>query len=348
LFRRNYREVKMDRLQAMKVFTRVVETGSFTRAADSLDLPRASVTIVVQQLEAHLKVRLLQRTTRRTSLTPDGAAYYERCLRVLADIEEMENSFEHTGKIPRGKLRVDMPSAVGRMLVMPNIADFHNRYPDIALMMGFGDKPVDLIQEGVDCVIRVGALEDSTLVARRIANYHSVTVASPAYLLDHGTPTSIDDLQRHVAVNYFWAGTGRLMELTFEVDGKPIHVKMRGNISVNDADAYLAGALEGVGIIQAPRFMALSHLQSGRLVEVLSAWKPLPMPISAIYPHSRHLSPTVRVFVDWIAELFGESALLSNIDYMDGSSLAGRNLPRPLADKHVSSDEMQPLAMMDH
>lgn len=303
----------MDRLQAMKVFTRVVDTGSFTRAADTLDLPRASVTVIVQQLEAHLKVRLLQRTTRRLNLTPDGAAYYERCVRVLADIEEMESSFENVGKAPRGKLRVDMPAALGRMLVMPRIADFHSRYPDIELMLGFGDKPVDLIQDGVDCVVRIGPLQDSSMVARRVATYEAVTVASPAYLERHGVPKTIDELKDHVAVNYFWARTGRIMDLTFEVDGAPVEVRMRGNIAVNDADAYVVSGLEGVGLIQAARFMALPHLESGKLVEVLSQWKPLPMPISALYPHSRHLSPTVRVFVDWIAEMFGDSKLLSGV-----------------------------------
>src|SRR5258705_7618705 len=158
----------MDRLQAMKVFTRVVDTGSFTRAADTLDLPRASVTVIVQQLEAHLRVRLLQRTTRRLNLTPDGAAYYERCVRILADIEETESSLENAGKAPRGKLRIDMPGALGRMTVMSRGHEFHTRYPGIDLMLGFGDRPVDLIEEGVDCVIRIGTLQDSRLVARRI------------------------------------------------------------------------------------------------------------------------------------------------------------------------------------
>src|ERR1700675_1969814 len=160
--------MNMDRLQAMNVFTKVVETSSFSRAAGVFNLPRASVTVIIQQLEAHLKVRLLQRTTRRLNLTPDGAAYYERCVRILADIEETESSFANTGKGPRGKLRIDIPGSIGRMIVIPQLCEFHSRYPDIELMIGFGDKPVDLIQEGGDCVIRVGTLQDSSLVARRI------------------------------------------------------------------------------------------------------------------------------------------------------------------------------------
>jgi LysR family transcriptional regulator for bpeEF and oprC len=301
----------MDRLQAMNVFTKVVETSSFSRAAGVLDLPRASVTVIIQQLEAHLRVRLLQRTTRRLNLTPDGAAYYERCVRILADIEETESSLENAGKAPRGKLRVDMPGALGRITVMSRIHEFHTRYPGIDLMLGFGDRPVDLIEEGVDCVIRIGTLQDSRLVARRIGVYQGVTVASPDYLKRCGVPESVEDLERHVAVNYFWGRTGRIMDWTFEVDGRPVKVKMKGQIAVNDADAYVEGGLEGVGIIQAARFMALPHLESGRLVEILSQWKPLPMPISVIYPHNRHLSPTVRVFVDWVADLFSECELLS-------------------------------------
>jgi LysR family transcriptional regulator for bpeEF and oprC len=300
----------MDRLQAMKVFTRVAETGSFSRAADSLALPRASATIIIQQLEAHLKVRLLHRTTRRLSLTPDGAAYYERCARILADIDEAENAFVIGTQGPRGRLRIDMPSSLGRNVVMPSLYAFHARYPDIELMVGFGDKPVDLIQEGVDCVIRIGELQDSTLVARRLGDYQAVTVASREYLERMGTPQTIEDLEQHVAVHYFWGRTGRLMDATFVVDGRTVAVKMRGNFAVNDTDSYTAAAIEGLGIAQAPYFLCCPHLRSGALVEVLAQWKPATMPISAVYPHNRHLSPAVRVFVDWVAALFDGSELM--------------------------------------
>lgn len=302
----------MDRLQAMKVFTRVVETNSFTRAADSLGLPRASVSVIVQQLETYLKVRLLQRTTRRLNLTPDGAAYYERCVGVLAEIDDIESALENRGMSPRGKIRVDLPSALGRTVLMPHVHEFHAKYPDMELMLGFSDKPVDLIQDGVDCVIRVGALQDSTFVARRIGLYQGVTVASPRYIEQFGAPEKIEELQNHTALNYFWNRTGRIMEFTFDVDGHAVSVPMKGRISVNDAEAYVAGALEGIGIVQAARFMALPHIQTGALVEVLGQWKPMPMPISAVYPHNRHLSPTVRVFVDWVAELFGASELFKD------------------------------------
>lgn len=307
----------MDRLQAMQVFTRVVDTNSFTKAAETLDLPRASVTTIIQNLEAYLGVRLMHRTTRRLSLTPDGAAYYERCVRILADVDETESSLQNGSKKPHGKLRVDMPGALGRTVVIPALCEFHQRYPDIDLQLGFSDRPVDLLQEGVDCVIRVGALQDSSLVARRIGLFECVTCAAPDYLARAGQPNTLDELSQFEAVNYFSNRTGRIINFDFLVDGKEVEVKMRGSVSVNDADAYLTCALEGFGIIQAPLFMVLPHLRSGALKEVLPAWKPLPMPISTVYPHSRHLSPKVRVFVDWVAEVFDRCPLLSGRQSLD-------------------------------
>ena len=309
----------MDRLQAMQVFTRVVDTNSFTRAAETLDLPRASVTTIIQNLEAFLGTRLMHRTTRRLSLTPDGAAYYERCVRILADVEETEASFQSGNKKPHGKLRIDMPGSIGRLLVIPSLCEFHTRYPDIDLQLGLTDRPVDLLQEGVDCVVRVGALQDSSLVARRIGLFEGVTCAAPDYIERAGMPTSLEDLENHKAVNYFSSRTGRTIDWAFMVDGKEIEVKMKGIVSVNDADAYVTCGLEGFGLIQPALFMVLPHLRSGQLVEVLPDLKPLPMPISAVYPHSRHLSPKVRVFVDWIAELFDRCPLLSGRGSLDAT-----------------------------
>ncbi|CAB3750190.1 LysR family transcriptional regulator [Paraburkholderia solisilvae] len=307
----------MDRLQAMQVFTRVVDTNSFTRAAETLDLPRASVTTIIQNLEAFLGTRLLHRTTRRLSLTPDGAAYYERCARILADVEETEASFQHGSKKPHGKLRVDMPGSLGRLLVIPQLCEFHKLYPDIDLQLGLTDRPVDLLQEGVDCVVRVGALQDSSLVARRIGLFEGVSCAAPSYLERAGTPQTLEDLEQHQAVNYFSSRTGRTFDWEFLVEGKEVPVKMKGIVSVNDADAYVTCGLEGFGLIQPPLFMVLPHLRSGQLVEVLPDYKPLPMPISVVYPHSKHLSQKVRVFVDWVAELFDRCPLLSGRGSLD-------------------------------
>jgi LysR family transcriptional regulator for bpeEF and oprC len=309
----------MDRLQAMQVFTRVVDTNSFTRAAETLDLPRASVTTIIQNLEAFLGTRLMHRTTRRLSLTPDGAAYYERCVRILADVEETEASFQSGNKKPHGKLRIDMPGSIGRLLVIPALCEFHTRYPDIDLQLGLTDRPVDLLQEGVDCVVRVGALQDSSLVARRIGLFEGVTCAAPCYIARAGMPASLEDLDNHKAVNYFSSRTGRTIDWAFMLDGKEVEVKMKSIVSVNDADAYVTCGLEGFGLIQPALFMVLPHLRSGQLVEVLPELKPLPMPISAVYPHSRHLSPKVRVFVDWIAELFDRCPLLSGRGTLDAT-----------------------------
>lgn len=301
----------MDLFFAMNVFARVVEANSFTRAADTLQIPKASATIALQQLEAHLKIRLLQRTTRSLSLTPEGAEYYERCIRILADVEDAEHAIAQATDAPRGRLRVDMPTALGKLVVLPQIYAFHARYPGIELMLGFGDKPVDLIQENVDCVIRVGTLPSSSMVAKRVGWYRPVTVASPAYLSRYGMPENLKDLDNHLASNFFWGRNGRLMDFSFNASGRTVDILMRGNLAFNDTEAWLQSCLNGIGIIQAPRFMTAPYLESGQLVELLKAYTPPPMPISAVYPQSRHVSSAVRLFVDWIAELFEKNALVA-------------------------------------
>lgn len=317
----------MDRFQAMQVFTRVVDANSFTKAADSLGLPRTTVTTIIQSLESLLQVRLLNRTTRRLSLTPDGASYYERCIRILADLEETETSFHNVARGPKGRLRIDVPASIGRLILIPQLCEFYKRYPDIELVIGMGDRPVDMVQEAVDCVIRIGELQDSTMVARRIGTFQMLTCAAPSYLERRGVPHTIEDLQEHQAVNYFSSRTGRNIDWDFIVDGVITDVKVHGAVSVNDADAYVACALQGFGLIQAARYMVLPYLQSGELVEVMSKMSSSPMPISVVYLHNRHLSPKVRAFVDWVAELFGGCPLLSGRDAEEGNkecSFAGK------------------------
>ena len=301
----------MDRFQAMQVFTRVVEANSFTLAADNLGLPRATVSTTIRNLERMLQVRLLNRTTRKISLTPDGASYYERCVRILADLEETESSFRDVSRGPRGRLRIDTPASIGRSILIPALCEFHERYPDIELVIGMGDRPVDLVQEAVDCAIRVGDLQDSSMVARRIGTFESLTCAAPAYLDTYGEPRTLEDLKHHHAVHYFSTRTGRTIDWDFVVDGVATEVKVNGIVSVNDSDAYVACGLQGFGLIQPARYMVLPYLESGQLREVLHTWKPSPMPISVVYLHNRHLSPKVRVFVDWVAELFSRCPLLS-------------------------------------
>lgn len=301
----------MDRLQAMEVFARVVEANSFSRASDSLDLSRTSVTTIVKSLEAHLRTPLLQRTTRKLKLTPEGAEYYEHCVRILAEISETEAAMAGAGRGPRGKLRVDMPATIGKWLVTPQLHRFHELYPDVELIVGYGDKLVDLIQDGVDCAIRVGELQDSTLIARRLADMPTITVASPHYLHRRGMPRTLEDLDRHMAIHYISSKTNRAIPLSFTVEGRIVEVPVPGKLGFNDADAYVECGLTGTGILQPPRFMVGEHLRSGALVEILPQWRPRTLPISAIYPQSRHLAPKVRVFVEWVLSLFEASPLFA-------------------------------------
>lgn len=284
----------MDRFQAMQAFTRIVELGAFGKAADSLELPRASVTQAIQQLEAHLGVQLLQRTTRQVSLTLDGQAYYERCVRLLADLEEAESCFPRVLNNPRGRLRVDLPGALGRMRVIPFLPEFCERYPELELQLSSNDRLVDLLREGADCVLRVGELHDSSLVGRHLADLPQVTCASAAYLERHGHPRQLAELAElggHLAVNYQSPSSGRTFDFEFSVDGRLRTLPMCSRVSVNNADAYVAAGLA-----------------DGSLRQVLGEWLPPSLPLHAVYPSQRQLSPRVRVFVDWLVELFGRQA----------------------------------------
>jgi LysR family transcriptional regulator, regulator for bpeEF and oprC len=294
----------LDRFQSMQIFARVVDMHSFSRAAESLSLPPSRVTRVVKELEAFLGVRLLQRTTRHISLTADGALYYDHCRRLLADIEAVESGFPGSAGQPRGRLRVDMTLSLARLVVLPCIKDFQSRYPDVELTVTMGDRTVELVQEGIDCVIRTGTPEDSpTLVARRIGSFDWVTCASPEYLADHGTPQTLEDLGSHEAVGYLSSRTARPLEWHFVVNGEDRSIRMRERLIVNDIDAYVECGVEGLGLIRAGSYMVLRHLRSGRLQEVLTDYSAPAVQLSVLYPRNRHLSPTVRAFVDWVAEI---------------------------------------------
>ena len=318
----------MDRIQAMEVFTRVVDANSFTRAAETLGMPRASVTTIIQNLEAFLGVRLMHRTPRRLSLTPDGAAYYEHCIKILTEIAEADASFQAGNRKPSGALRVHMPSALGRRIVIPALSTFHQRYPDITLDLGLSDRPVDPVEEGVDCMIRVGPLEDSSMVARRIGMLKRITCASPSYLAKRGAPTSIESLASHHAVNFRAAHGGRPIPWVFMIDGKPVEVKMNSLVSVNDSDAYVTCAIEGFGLIQPTLFMVLPYLLDGSLTEVLAGFNPKPKPISIVYPHNRHLSAKVRAFAEWIGELFDSMPALEDVSRTREPAVAKGARPR--------------------
>jgi DNA-binding transcriptional LysR family regulator len=289
----------------MRVFTRIVELGGFAKAADSLQLPRASVTVLIKQLEAHLGVQLLQRTTRQVSPTLDGAAYYQRCVQLLTDLEETEAVFSTQRQNPRGVLSVDMPSGIGRLIVIPALPAFTARYPQIELDIGLNDRPVDLIREGVDCVLRGGLALDESLVARPLAMMDQLTLASPGYLERMGIPATLEDLANHQMVEYVSTASGKRFGLEFLIGNAvhPIHLSKR--VAVNSSDGYFAACEAGYGLIQAPHYHAMRQLAQGSLVPVL-AQLPVPkMALTALYPPHRQLSQRVRVFVDWLVELCG-------------------------------------------
>jgi LysR family transcriptional regulator for bpeEF and oprC len=295
----------MDLFNAMGIFTRIVELGSFSKAAADLQIPAATATYTIKQLEARLGVRLLQRTTRHVSTTLDGQAYYQRCLRILADVEETEAGFGNSGVAPRGKLRVDLQGTLAQHFVLPRLKEFFKRYPDMELDIGTGDRLVDLVRDGVDCVLRVGELRDSSMVGRRVASLQQVTCASAAYLDQYGTPATLDDLtaQGHRAVNFFSSSSGKMFPFDFMVDGQVRSITLPGVVSVGSAEAYAACCANDLGLVQMPRYHVAQQLDSGAFREVLGDWRPAPMPVSVLYPHQRQLSPRVRVFVDWITDV---------------------------------------------
>lgn len=292
----------MDRFESMRLFVRIVELGSFTKAAEDLDLPRATVTHAMQQLEKRLGASLLLRTTRSVKVTLDGEAYYQRCLRLLADLEDTESAFRQSRASPKGKLRVDLQGSLAMHFLLPHIGEFCARYPELELDIGMGDRLVDLVREGVDCVLRGGEPADSSLVARRVAENPQVTCASAAYFERYGVPKTLESLKDHRAVNYVSSRTGRRLPFEFMVGGEVRTVYITGTVAVRQADAYHACCRAGLGLIQIPRYSIVSELADGRLREVLEDFRPAPMPVSILYPHSRQLAPRVRVFIDWVVE----------------------------------------------
>lgn len=290
----------MDRLEAMHLFVRIVDLSSFTKAADELELPRSTVSLAVQHLEARLGVRLLQRTTRHVSPTLDGQAYYLRCQQILQDVEDAETIFSSSQR-PRGKLRVDLQSTLALHFVLPRLDEFHSAYPDIELEIGLGDRFVDLVRDGIDCVLRAGDPKDSSMVGRRVALLEQVTCASRGYVLSRGKPQTLAAFKTHDAVNYLGVN-GRILPFDFLVNGEKQSFRLGGAVTVSDASAYVTCCLAGMGFIQVPRYHVEKYLSQGELVEVLPDWAPAPMPVSVMYPHARHLSSRVRAFVDWLVE----------------------------------------------
>jgi len=300
----------MDRFDAMQAFARVVETGSFTRAAETLHMSRSTVTHLVQQLEARLRVRLLNRTTRQAKVTADGAAYYERVVRLLADMDDAETSLSDASTTPRGRLRVDVPSPFARMILVPALPAFHARYPEIQLDLGVSDRRVDLIGENVDCVVRGGTITDQSLVARHVGDLQLGVHASPAYLARMGTPAHPRELAdtHHRIVGFLWARTGKPLPFAIRRGDEYLRAQGRYVVALDDGNAYLAAGLAGLGVLWLPTYMARPHVAAGELVTLFQDWTMDPMPMHVAFPPNRHVSTKLRVFIDWVVALIGAHA----------------------------------------
>ncbi|WP_409319597.1 LysR family transcriptional regulator [Pseudomonas sp. KCJK9016] len=300
----------MDRFDAMQAFARVVEAGSFTKAAETLHMSKTTVTQLVQQLETRLRVKLLNRTTRKVNVTEDGAAYYERVIKLLADMDDAETSLPGAAAQPKGRLRVDVPSPLANLILVPALPEFCARYPEIQIDMGVSDRIVDIIDENVDCVVRGGELRDQSLMARKVADLQLGVYAAPSYLARAGTPKHPRELEdsHHRVVGFLWARTGKPVPYALRNELEDLQIKGRHVLAVDDGNAYLAAGLAGLGVLWLPRYMSRAHEASGDLVPLFEGWRLDPMPLYVAYPPNRHISRKLRVFIDWIAEVMARHA----------------------------------------
>lgn len=289
----------MDRFASLALFVRIVERGSFSGAAADLGMSRPAATAAIQELERRLGVRLLHRTTRQVRTTTDGEAYYHRCAAILADLEEADRSAAGTVS---GLVRIDVAGLIARTMLLPALPAFLARHPGLTIHLGEGERYVDLVREGVDCVVRAGPLADSAMVGRTLGSIEEITCASPAYLSRHGTPASPDELDGHQMIGFVSSRTGQPLPLEFTAGGEVVEVALPARILVSGADTSAAAARQGFGIVQAPRYRFADDLASGALVEIMSDYPPTPTPISILFPHNRHLPARVRAFADWVCE----------------------------------------------
>jgi LysR family transcriptional regulator for bpeEF and oprC len=296
----------MDRFDTMLAFTRVVELKSFTQAAASLNMPKATLSAQVVALEKRLNVKLLHRTTRQVSATTDGAAYYEQALRLLNDLELAETSLMQSRQVYRGRLRVDTSLTIAKQILIPNLHDFLSRYPEIELELGCTDRTVDLLQEGVDCAIRGGMPIDESLVARKLIETSPITCASPSYLERYDTPKTLQDLAEHHVIHSISTRTGRVVGLRYLQDGNLVSYSGRRKIALNDINACLEATLAGMGVAQLPYISARKEIAQGNLIRILQDFPAETTTAYIVYLQNRHLSANVRVFVDWVVELFAK------------------------------------------
>ncbi|MBE4753190.1 LysR family transcriptional regulator [Corallococcus sp. ZKHCc1 1396] len=296
----------MDRFAAMEAFVRVVESGTFTKAAEALGRPKAAVTRLIQQLEAQLRVKLLHRTTRRVTVTPEGMTYYQQALRLLGEVRELESTLTQTRRGPRGRVRVESSGTISRLLIVPALPSFYARYPQMQVELGVSDRVVDLLSDNVDCAIRGGAVKDESLVARHLGDLRYQFCAAPRYLERHGPPRHPQELAgpSHTVISYFSSPSGKQLPFTFNREGERLEVQGRSLLTLNETNAYLAAGLAGLGVMYAPRFVLEPYLASGELVSVLEGWQPDARPLFLVYPPARQRDAGLRVFIDWVVELF--------------------------------------------
>ncbi|KMA82415.1 LysR family transcriptional regulator [Klebsiella pneumoniae] len=304
----------MDRFDAMRAFARVVEAGSFTKAAQTLHMSKTTVTQLIQQLESRLRVRLLHRTTRKLGVTPDGAVYYERVIRLLADMEDAENSLSSAAMTPRGRLRVDVPSPLARLILVPALPAFHARYPDIQIDMGVSDREVDLIGDNVDCVLRGGQITDQSLIARHVGDLQIGVYVAPSYVERLGAPAHPRELQNtdHCIVGFLSSRTSKIDPLVLCSENERIEITGNYVLAVDDGNAYLEAGLVGLGVIALPNYMAAAHQAVGALIPLFTQWRISPMPLYLAFPPNRHVNSKLRVFIDWIVELMEQHVPIAN------------------------------------
>lgn len=287
----------------MDIFVHVVESGSFIRAAEQLQMHRPAVSKALQQLEEELGVKLLHRTTRRLSLTSEGEAFYQRAKVLLGEMADLMATYSSTQSVS-GSLRLDFPLTLAHSLLIPALDEFRERYPGIEIILTSSDRRIDLIAEGIDCVVRLGELEDSSFIARRIGEVAMVTCAAPCYLAKYGAPLTLDDLAQHKAVNFFSDRSREVMTWKFIVNGEIIAKRVDSALRVDNSDIFLTSGLAGLGLIQGVDSALRPYIESGALVPVLPDYACAPKAVSVLYPDKRNLAPRVRVFIDWFSELF--------------------------------------------
>ncbi|MEQ5806482.1 LysR family transcriptional regulator [Alteromonas sp. NFXS44] len=292
----------MDFIRQLQIFVTVAEMGNFTRAADTLHMARPGITKAIGELEKNVGVRLLQRTTRRSNLTGEGEALYAKATELLREVEVTQNLFGGSKERPSGRLRIDIPVALAKSLVIPELPKFRQLYPDISVILGVNDQPIDLIANSVDCVLRLGELPISSMIGRKIATVKMVICASPEYLEKQGIPSSLDDLKDHMTINYFSGQKHTPLSWYFSHNGSVEEVILSGALMANDAEAVVACALIHMGLIQVPGILVSEELSQGKLVRVLGEISDVEFPLSIMYPNRQYLAPQVRTFIDWIIQ----------------------------------------------